>query len=47
MLTPMDMLTLDDTWINRRDMIGSKRTIVDAVNDQQQRDTVSRYSQNG
>lgn len=43
LLTPMDMLTLDDTWINRSDMIGSFDSVVAAVPDGQQRATVSRY----
>ncbi len=43
LLTPMDMLTLDDTWINRSDMIGSFDSVVAAVPDEQQRATVSRY----
>lgn len=43
LLTPMDMLTLDDTWINRTDMVGSYDAIVAAVGDGQLRATVSRY----
>lgn len=43
LLTPMDMLTLDDTWINRTDMVSSYDTIVAAVDDEQQRAIVSRY----
>lgn len=43
LLTPMDMLTVDDTFINRPDMVGSYETIIAAVDDEQQRATVSRY----
>lgn len=43
LLTPIDILTLDDTWINRSDMIGSYNAVVAAVDDQQLRGTVSRY----
>ena len=42
LLAPMDMLTLDDTWINRSDMIGSCDSVA-AVLDEQQRATISRY----
>jgi hypothetical protein len=42
-LTPRDILTKDETWINRDDLIGSLDDIVDAVTDTQLRAQVSNY----
>lgn len=43
LLTPLDMLTMDDTFINRTDLVTSFDNIVAAVDDDEQRATVSRY----
>lgn len=42
-LTPKDMLTRDDTWINRGDMISGFEQIPAAIPDQQLRASVSHY----
>jgi hypothetical protein len=42
-LTPKDMLTRDDTWINRGDMIEGFEQIPTAIPDQQLRASVSHY----
>lgn len=42
-LTPKDMLTRDDTWINRGDMISGFERIPAAIPDQQLRASVSHY----
>jgi flagellin-like hook-associated protein FlgL len=43
LLTPMDMLTLDDTWINRSDMVRSYGRVAEAVSDQELRAQVDAY----
>lgn len=42
-LTPADLLTKDDTWINRNDMIGAFDHLPDVVDDDQLRAEVSVY----
>lgn len=42
-LTPTALLTKDDTWINRNDMIGSFDALPDVVDDDQLRAEVSQY----
>jgi len=42
-LTPRDMLTRDDTWINRRDLLGSYEQIAKALPDDQLRAQVNNY----
>lgn len=42
-LTPKDMLTRDDTWINRHDMISDFERIPTAISDDQLRASVSNY----
>lgn len=42
-LTPADLLTKDDTWINRNDMIGAFDALPDVVDDDQLRADVSLY----
>ncbi|WP_235812703.1 hypothetical protein [Pseudoclavibacter helvolus] len=42
-LTPLDLLTKDDTWINRTDMERSFDTVLEAVDDAQLREDVNRY----
>lgn len=42
-LTPTALLTKDDTWINRNDMIGSFDALPDVVDDDQLRADVGRY----
>jgi hypothetical protein len=43
LLTPMDMLTKDDTWINRSDMLHKFDRLPDAVPDGQQRALIMNY----
>ncbi|MCO5066116.1 MAG: hypothetical protein M9924_17115 [Rhizobiaceae bacterium] len=43
LLTPKDMLTRDDTWINRADMISGFEQIPEAIPDAQLRASVSNY----
>lgn len=43
LLTPLDMLTKDDTWINRSDMIRSYDSLPDSVNDDEQRALINNY----
>ena len=43
LLTPLDMLTKDDTWINRNDMIGSFDILPEAVSDEQLRAQISNH----
>jgi hypothetical protein len=43
LLTPLDMLTKDDTWINRSDMIGSYDSLPDSVTDEEQRALINNY----
>ena len=43
LLTPKDMLTRDDTWINRRDLVRSFEEIPAAIPDDQLRAQVSNY----
>jgi len=42
-LTPKDMLTRDDIWINKSDMIGQYGQIVDALPDEQLRAQLNNY----
>jgi hypothetical protein len=42
-LTPMDLLTTDDTWINRTDMIGRLDQIASSLPDEQLRTQVNDY----
>lgn len=42
-LTPKDMLTIDDTWINRPDMIGGFESIVNSLPDDQLRAQLNNY----
>jgi hypothetical protein len=42
-LTPVDMLTKDDVWINKADMIRDYDEIVASVSNEQLRDQLSRY----
>lgn len=43
LLTPRDILTRDDTWINRRDLLGSYEQIATALPDDQLRAQVNNY----
>ncbi len=43
LLTPVDMLTRDDTWISHSDMIGNFHKIPPAVSDEQLRAKVNNY----
>jgi hypothetical protein len=43
LLTPVDMLTRDDTWINRSDMVHSYDQVLDALSDAQLRAQVDNY----
>ena len=43
LLTPVDILTRDETWINERDMISRFEQIPLAVSDAQQRANINRY----
>lgn len=45
LLTPKDMLTKDDTWINRHDFLDDFREIVDAVPNIQLREELDNYLQ--
>jgi hypothetical protein len=42
-LTPKDMLTKDDTWINKNDLVGNFDELPDAIPDDQVRMQVSNY----
>ena len=42
-LTPRDVLTKDDTWINRDDLLGNLDDIANAVSDDQLRAEISNY----
>lgn len=42
-LVPQDLLTRDDTWINRADLISSYDKIVPSVNDEQMRAQINNY----
>ena len=43
LLTPIDMLTKDDTWINRTDLFDQFNEIPDAIPDEQLRAQVNQY----
>jgi hypothetical protein len=43
LLTPLAMLTKDDTWINRADMLRSYDSLPDAVSDSEQRALINNY----
>ena len=43
LLTPTDLLTKDDVWINRADMVRGCEAVVDAVPNEQLRDQLSNY----
>ena len=43
LLTPVDLLTHDDTWINYGDMVERYPQIVSAIDNDSERDRVSRY----
>ena len=43
LLTPIDMLTKDETWINRTDLFGQFHEIPDAISDEQLRAQVNQY----
>ena len=45
LLTPKDMLTRDDTWINRRDLLGEFEQIPTAIPDENLRAAVNNYFQ--
>ena len=45
LLTPLDLLTKDDTWINRTDMVRSFDQLPAAVEDAQQRALINNYLQ--
>lgn len=45
LLTPLDLLTKDDTWINRTDMVRRFDQLPAAVEDPQQRALINRYLQ--
>lgn len=42
-LTPLDLLTKDDTWINRSDMLARYDRLPEAVDDLEQRAQINRY----
>ena len=42
-LTPLDLLTKDETWINRSDMLACYDRLPEAVDDPQQRAQINRY----
>jgi hypothetical protein len=46
LLTPTDMLTRDETWISRREMIASFWAIPEAISDQELRSQVDNYFRN-
>ena len=43
LLTPVDMLTRDETWINYGDMVSKFRQLPDAVPNAEQRANINRY----
>ncbi|WP_187143613.1 MULTISPECIES: hypothetical protein [Pantoea] len=43
LLTPRDILTKDDTWINRNDMVADFRGICNSIPNEQLRDQLSEY----
>lgn len=42
-LTPRDILTRDDTWINKRDLIGDFHDVLQSIPNQQLRDQLNNY----
>lgn len=46
LLTPIDLLTKDDTWINKDDMLGNYHRLPAAIQDAQQRALVNNYFKN-
>ena len=43
LLTPQDLLTKDDLWINQRDLVGDYTEIVDSIHDMQLRTQINNY----
>lgn len=43
LLTPKDILTKDDTWINKNDLIGDFESIENSISNQELRDQINEY----